>query len=371
MRKMLPIMALFALLVGLMLVYTTRRNSEPDVLSNVPLAQPNVLRLAESLGCDPASDPFGCLEEESRQTYEDGGMPALLAELGDWKEYVKPDGLPCHGLMHALGKDLVAVKSVSGLVADSEQSSGVCANGFFHGVTEGLALSRSTTELRKDLADLCRSVTSLKKDCVHSAGHAFAMVNPDDAYGALSLCEDFSGDESVECGSGVFMTFGRGLPGYEEEAAAPWIRYSPAVAGELCFKVDKKYSTPCWFLLWMAYLSDPALGGADSYGQVCERIRIDGGTGPGEDFKNCYRGLAMLYLERGATTPETASAKCPPSGESRYWCVFGVGWAFMYDHYLIMGSESGYESVCARLPEFDLPACRAGENYVLEKGVGL
>jgi hypothetical protein len=362
-------LAALILPAALLLTPSSPKASPPT--EEMPPAQPNVIKLAASLGCPNPESTFTCLDEFAAASYAKDGVVGLVSTVESWRDAVKPDGLPCHRLMHVFGKNLAESGSLQEIAAQSSETVGVCANGFFHGVVEGMALHLPATELPQRMREFCSSVPGLGSDCAHSSGHAFAMRNHTDAYAALEKCDVFAEQDSILCGSGVFMTFGRGLPGFEDEMSDPWINYTPEVASSICQSVAEKYTTHCWFLLWMAYLNNPTLGGAQAYEQVCSALALPDPEKPSEAYRNCYRGLGMLYVGRSSRPAAETAAMCPTTKDSRYWCVFSVGWSPMYDHFITFDTKDGYESICTDLSPADLKACKDGEVYVREDEGGL
>jgi hypothetical protein len=364
-----PLLLLAVSVPAALLIYQPEPPTEvatvPPVNPNSAPAQPRVVALAVSLGCPTDKDTFACLDELAEDVYEADGMDALVATISSWQAEVKPDGLPCHGLMHRMGKKVAESVSLEAVTAESRKTAGICANGFFHGAIEGVALSLTKDKLPPYMQEFCQSIPELGDDCAHSAGHALAIRNAEDVHQALQGCSSFSEPESVLCSSGVFMTFGRGLPGFEDGNEEPWITYTPQTARTVCFDVEDRYAEHCWFMLWMAYTTTDALGGVTEYQKVCTQLDAQPTS---KAFENCYRGLGMLYDNRGAVSTKEAATKCPSSKDQRYWCVFSLGWSVMYDHVITFNTKDGYETACSTLEEIDRPACEAGEAFVQMDG---
>lgn len=340
---------------------------EPSDTAVLP-PTPRVQALADSIGCRPDQDAFDCLDVAALESYRSDGAAGLVSTVTKWQQQVLPDGLPCHRLTHLIGKYAAEHLDLPSAVAESSRTTDLCANGFFHGIIEGTAYRFSGEVLASRLVQICTAIDRPQyNDCVHSSGHAMAMTEPDDVYSAIDLCGPFGSDAS-RCVAGVFMSFGRGTAGFESDGSQRWISYASNVPKDLCYKVVDEYVPHCWFLLWTAYESDPKLGGVDAYRQICPRPDDAPVEQQADPYRYCYRGLGMLLLERGEVSASDAAQLCPSDTYGGYWCTFGIGWAFMYDHALAFGSGEGFDTQCSTLRKEWIRACIAGEQYALVDG---
>jgi hypothetical protein len=370
-KKLIIGLLVVAGLTPMAMVFSSTDNTNDAQPSlNLPKVPPKVVELSKTLGCPSSQDPLVCLDSRIEDTYKNSGVSGLISTINEWKLYVGTDGLPCHRLTHIAGKRAAEVRDVKSAALESIETKDLCANGFFHGVVEGMSTKSKGTDLVSALEDLCSSVGDLKNDCIHSSGHSFAMDQPNNPIAALRMCDAFDPASDL-CGAGVFMTFGRGIPGFEQEGSARWIKYTPEIAKTLCNDVPSKHSSSCWFQLWIAYQEDPNLGGVGTYKTLCPSPSGDEIKDPKDAFKYCYRGLGMLYMQRGAVEPRQVTNLCPKDEYAHYWCVFAIGWEFMNDHYLAVNSTDGYKSPCGDLSSKDEEICKEGEEYALIPGDGL
>lgn len=335
-----------------------------------PPIEANVQALADRLGCPESLDALVCLVDLSVDVYEAKGVAQFVATIKDWQEEVLPNGLPCHRMTHGAGRRALDVATLEKVREDVLATSGLCANGFFHGAVEGMSTLADGTGLSELLYSFCANLPDLINDCTHSAGHTMAMESPRDVYGALRLCDVF-GSDAIKCAAGVFMSYGRGVPGFDDAAEVRTIGYSPSDAQSVCRTVAEEYQTICWFQLWIAFQGDPALGGIDAYYTACPDPIPGSVIAQPDSVRFCYRGLGMLHLRKATIPAPEAAEKCPSDVTERYWCSFGIGWAMMYEYVTMFSSTEGFVSDCPKFEKSYQTACRDGEAYALIPGNGL
>ena len=370
MRKMLSVSLVVAVCVSIFLLYP--RNGTPPASPTLvePPIEENVQALAARLGCPASTDALVCLVDVSVDLYEAEGVARFVATIKDWQKEVLPNGLPCHRMTHVAGRRALDIAPLEKVRQDVLATSGLCANGFFHGAVEGMSTLADGAELSDLLYSFCADLPDLINDCTHSAGHTLAMESPRDVHGALRLCSVF-GSDAVKCAAGVFMSYGRGVPGFDDADEVRTIGYAPGDAQSVCRTVADEYQTICWFQLWIAYQSDPALGGVDAYYAACPDPVPGSVVAQPDSVRFCYRGLGMLHLRKATIAAPEAAEKCPSDVTERYWCSFGIGWAMMYEHITMFADTEGFVSDCPKFEKTYQTACRDGEAYALVPGNGL
>lgn len=371
MRKLLPVFGVvLAIIVASGAYLYADKGPKPPSVVQEPAVEENVVALALQLGCPSNEDPLQCLSTIAADLYETEGASKMRTVIEKWQQEVLPNGLPCHRITHVAGKRAAETASVEQLRSDVTATAELCSSGFFHGAVEGMVVQDSGPALANLLQSFCATMPDVQNDCIHSAGHTLAMDSPQDVHTALENCSVFS-PESLRCAAGVFMSYGRGVPGFEESTETRTISYGKDEASKVCYTVDPAYQDSCWFQLWIAYQSDPSLGGVPEYTKICPQPTQSSPVEQTVAYRLCYRGLGMLYIERGSVPPAEAAEKCPGDPRARYWCSFGIGWGMMTEHYTTFETTDGYRSDCGSFAKDYRPACKAGEDYALVDGNGL
>lgn len=332
--------------------------------SEAPIPATGITALAASLECLDDQDPFVCVDSAIERIYDTDGAAVLVSTLDRWRDEAYPDPLPCHRVFHLLGKKSVGELSLDEVLTDIALTEGVCDDGYVHGAIEGLGYGADYQTLPSSLNSLCESLPErMVADCLHSSGHALAINQHLDVRAALDGCGVF-GEEARRCAAGVFMTFGRGLPGYETSDSTQWITYRDEDLPILCREVRDDYADPCWFQIWTAYGFAPERGGPDDLAKICPASGERG-------FEYCYRGVGMLLLGRDGRDAAVAASMCPTDTERRRWCAYGIAWGSGYDYHLAFDSYEGYDSPCPRFPEELQEVCRTAEQDATLEGDGL
>jgi hypothetical protein len=111
----------------------------------------------------------------------------------------------CHGPTHALGRR--AYQEMGDPYEAVIAGSGVCEDGFYHGVFEawGAAVGREGLEANPDLCNRITQALS-KSICAHGFGHALWFATHD-VKGSLAACKALPKDDQQGCVSGVTMSF--------------------------------------------------------------------------------------------------------------------------------------------------------------------
>lgn len=160
-------------------------------------AQPNTstaLQVLDACRSSAQDQRAGCLVNATLSAYQAvGDMPSLLGAVRD-KIESDPDfqGVTCHGTFHEIGKKAFAEMGDEAL----RQGIASCSGGYYHGV---LQAGGSASEAKS----MCETLTNPDEhaDCMHGAGHAIYLVEPD-LGNALEYC---AGDMQNACVAGYFM----------------------------------------------------------------------------------------------------------------------------------------------------------------------
>jgi hypothetical protein len=354
------VLAIVALLTGIAYSLASVPQKSPTSKGPVEEITAGILRSAQSVACDSSPNPLDCMDGVSQATLVSSGSLAAIQEVQRWRDIAKPDPLPCHGTAHALGRSAVDVEDVADVQRTAHEASGICADGFLHGAVEGFGYSRNADELVDVLSSFCKSFSSpLLDSCVHAAGHAVAISVPDDIYTALSRCKPFA-ENARQCAAGVFMTFGRGLPGFEQGGEKAWITISDEQLSGLCTRVDTAYSNDCWFYVWTVFGFDTHRGSPEALAAACPDESDKSG------FENCFRGVGMLLMSRTEGDQVDAVSNCPGTALQVSWCAYGIAWGLANDYITMFGSLDGYASPCSRFPSGLESVCTKAESYALD-----
>lgn len=161
------------------------------------------------------------------------------------------------------------------------------------------------------------------------------------------------------------MSYGRGVPGFDDAAEIRTIGYSKSDAQSVCHTVAEEYLAVCWFQLWIAFQGDLTLGGITAYLAGCPDPVPGGVLAQPDSVRFCYRGLGMLNLRKATIPAAEAAGKCPSGDIEGYWCSFGIGWAMMYEHITMFSDTEGFVSDCPKFEELYQRSCLDGEAYAL------
>jgi hypothetical protein len=340
-----------------------------------PIAPTGLAAAATLAGCPEAQDPQQCLDAAAEQIYREQGAAALPTTIDTWIAAAAPEFYPCHRVLHSIGKAAATDGLTTQDIADAGAVASTCANGFMHGLVEGIGFEAaqqgaSSATLSTDLQRLCREVgPTLRNDCYHSSGHAASIASPGNVRTALAVCDRIAPAESGEatrCSAGVFMSYGRGLAGFDETGTQRWITMTDEEMSTICQEQTGGRVDVCWFYLWMVYGFDEGRGSPAAYAALCP-----GNGAPG--FDQCHRGVGMLLLGRDDTSnPAVAARQCPQTDpDAVAWCAFGTAWGDAYDYRLAFGSLDGHRSRCTEYPAALVEMCRRAEAEALEDGDGL
>ena len=353
-------LATVASLTGLLYALTGMPRDSATPTAPTEAITAGILRAARSVSCDSDPDPLGCMDGVAQATLVSDGSLVAIREVQGWRDMARPDPLPCHGTAHELGRVAADTEDIAVVLSTAKESDGICADGFLHGAVEGFGYSRSVEELGSVLVSFCKSFDSpLLDSCVHAAGHAYSIGTPDDIDAALSRCKQFS-EYARQCAAGVFMTFGRGLPGFEQGGTPAWITISDEQLDGLCTRVAPEYSNDCWFYVWTVFGFDDTRGTPEELAATCPPSSDKSG------FENCFRGVGMLLMARAAGDPVDEVADCPGSPDQVSWCAYGIAWGLANDYITLFGSLDGYASPCSRFPTGLESVCKKAEVYALD-----
>src|SRR5207244_2913832 len=133
-----------------------------------------------------SNDPrlaLGCDEQRYRSIVAGQGVAEAFADLKAGYGADPEMQRLCHAITHAIGQAAVAKY---GDVAEAfRHGDNACGSGYYHGVMQGFALARGSTQLLSDLDAACAGVPGKERksldyfNCVHGLGHAIMAVRRD------------------------------------------------------------------------------------------------------------------------------------------------------------------------------------------------
>ena len=312
----------------------------------------NPSRAPSSTRC--SNDPtlaLGCYEQRYRSIVARQGVveafAALKAGYGADPELQRLR----HAITHAIGQAAVAKY---GDVAEAfRHGDNACGSGYYHGVMQGFALARGSTQLLSDLDAVCAGVPGKERksldyfNCVHGLGHAIMAVRSDDLFDALHDCDGLTGAmERNACVNGVFME-NLIVDGAHGGHYSKYLKPSEPLYP--CTAVAEKYKSEC-FDMQTSYALGVVQGDFAKVFALCARV--------GPPFRaNCYQSLGRdaATLSRDQVPTTVATCKLGRDHEQRSYCVLGAVLDFVYYYH----SDVQAKALCAGVERDLQQGCRS------------
>ena len=294
---------------------------------------------------------LGCYEQRYRSIVARQGVAEAFAALkAGYGADPKMQRL-CHAITHAIGQ---AAMAQYGDVAEAfRHGDNACGSGYYHGVMQGFALSRGSTQLLSDLDGVCAGVPGKERksldyfNCVHGLGHAIMAVRSDELFDALHDCDGLTGAmEQNACVNGVFME-NLIVDGAHGGHYSKYLKPSEPLYP--CTAVAEKYKSEC-FDMQTSYALGVVQGDFAQVFALCARV--------GPPFRaNCYRSLGRdaATLSRDQVPATVATCKLGRDHEQRSYCVLGAVLDFVYYYH----SDVQAKALCSGVERDLQQGCRS------------
>jgi hypothetical protein len=209
----------------------------------------------------------------------------------------------CHLATHYVGRagfDLMGIKVF-------EQCDTYCQSGCYHGATERLAVSKSSTELLKALEELCakRETAFDRYQCFHGIGHGFILYAEHALPTALDACRGLAEKPAQEaCYGGVFMenVANSGIKGGVVEPQSAWLSATDPHYPCTLFSDDGTVQTWCYQLQlgWMYVVNR---GDVEKTIDSCL-------SAPEGMVGTCFKSFGRFFTAKNLRDPEQAEHFC-------------------------------------------------------------
>ncbi len=245
----------------------------------------------------------------------------------------------CHEILHEVGR--VGYQRFPSFSDAVQYQDDICANGYLHGLMEGLAETQGNIVVTADfLKTECGAIEEEypRGQCFHGAGHGLMFGLSNDLPRAIALCESYAGSDVEDCASGAFMENVN-----EDPVAHPSDFTDPHNLFYPCTVQKDEHKPSCYLYAPLRFLNETQR----DFSAVVDWCSL----AEPQYRQHCFYGIGYQVARRNALNPVYSEHVCSRAkGEDAADCVFG----FLVMHASINNITTAEEGsvLCAALREY-------------------